>query len=137
MSNFFHSNRSDPYDLNKRRLADIFLIDNSISGRFRDYGMDSVMFFYVLVYKSVLISIICLVLLTFYLVLIVTLTIFPKSKRLRIVKEFFSYALFFNVPFRYFQLVLLDLFISAFMTFRTVALKDAESDIVFVRPHVD
>jgi len=95
------------------------------------------MFFYVLIYKSVLITLICMAFLIVFVVLKVIVRFFPNKKWLLLIKDFFSYALFFNIPFRYFQLVLLDLFISAFMTFRTVAREDAYSSRVFISRTVD
>jgi len=63
--------------------------------------MDSIMFFYVFIYKSVLITLICAFFFVVFLVLKILLWIFKRSKCIFVLKEVFSHALFFNIPFRY------------------------------------
>jgi hypothetical protein len=115
-----------------------FLATNSFETvqRFRNYGMPTVMFLYVLLYKSVLLAILSAIMFAFLLVFFILFKVFKHSLLGRI-KSFFSSVLFFNLPMRYLQIVLLDLFISAFMTIRNLIRFDVESDIVFVSRTVD
>ena len=85
--------------MDDRLLANVDKVDNNLIERFKGYGMESVMFFYVLIYKSVLIAIICAFFFAFYLIFRVLLLCFPKSRVLYVIKEFFSHGLVFNIPF--------------------------------------
>ena len=95
------------------------------------------MFFYVLLYKSILLGMLSLVALAFLIVFYILFKAIPKWKFLSVLKQFFSDILFWNLPLRYIQIVLLDLFISAFMTIWNLIRYDAESDIVFVNWTID
>ena len=95
------------------------------------------MFLYVLIYKSVLISLIGCFLFVIFVILWIFVRFLPDKKWLVLIKDLFSYALFWNVPFRYFQLIFLDLCISAFMTIWNAAWDDVNSDLYFVSLKVD
>lgn len=50
-------------------MNDVYVEEDQVINRFTYYGMDSVMFLYVFIYKSVLIAIICCVLFVTFVIL--------------------------------------------------------------------
>lgn len=135
MSNYFYTESfSDDW---WRSLSEVYVEEDEIINWFTSYGMDSVMFLYVLIYKSVLIALIACFIFLCYVFIKICLFVLPERKWLETIRDFFSYAMFWNIPFRYFQLIFLDLCISAFMTIRNAAWDDVRSKYYFVSRNVD
>jgi len=80
--------------MDDRLLANVDKVDNNLIERFKGYGMESVMFFYVLIYKSVLIAIICAFFFAFYLIFRVLLLCFLTGSFL--IFLFDTFNLFFS-----------------------------------------
>jgi len=100
VSNYFYTESfSDNW---RRSLSEVYVEEDEIINWFTSYGMDSVMFLYVLIYKSVLIALIACFIFLCYVFIRICLFVLPERKWLENIRDFFSYAMFWNIPFRYF-----------------------------------
>ena len=74
------------------------------------------MFIYVFFYKSFLLIVLMIAMISFILVLKLIHKLFPKTHRVKKVEEICNAITFWNMPIRFAQLVIMDLFISALTT---------------------